>query len=158
VKRVRFGSFEADLQSGELFRGAQRVALQRQPFQLLAVLLEKSGELVTRDELRVRLWPHGTVVDFEHSLNTAVRKLRRALADSCERPVFIETLNGRGYRLRVSLEDSEAGDLRRLAVTLRDELVEDPEGEIAMLLAALFVTSEDAFRRGLAFRRRAMTR
>lgn len=93
----RFGVFELDLRSGELRREGIRVPLQEQPFKLLAFLIERAGEVVTRDELRERLWP-SEFVDFDHGLNTAVRKLRTALDDSADKPRFIETLARRGYR------------------------------------------------------------
>ena len=98
-RRVRFGPFEADLRSGELRRDGVKVRLQEQPFQVLALLLERPGEVVTRDELQSRLWPADTFVDFEHGLNTAIKKLRQALEDSAEAPRFVETLARRGYRL-----------------------------------------------------------
>jgi Tol biopolymer transport system component/DNA-binding winged helix-turn-helix (wHTH) protein len=95
---VSFGSFEADLRTGELQRNGSKVRLQEQPFQLLTVLLEKPGEIVTREELRHRLWPADTFVDFDHGLNAAVKRLRDALGDSAENPRFVETLPRRGYR------------------------------------------------------------
>jgi TolB-like protein/DNA-binding winged helix-turn-helix (wHTH) protein/Flp pilus assembly protein TadD len=100
----RFGEFEADLRARELRRGGALVALQDQPFHLLAALLEHPGELVTRDDLRVLLWSNDTFVDFDHGLNTAIRKLRDALADSAQTPRFIETLPKRGYRFLGSVE------------------------------------------------------
>ena len=93
-----FGSFEVDLASGELRRQGLKIGLQDQPFRLLALLLERAGEVVTREELRDKLWPADTFVDFDHSLNTAVRKLREALGDSAETPRYVETLARRGYR------------------------------------------------------------
>jgi DNA-binding winged helix-turn-helix (wHTH) protein len=95
---MTFGPFELDLSSGELRKGGTRVLLQEQPFRLLTTLLERPGEVVSRDELRSRLWSSGTFVDFEHGLNAAVRRLRRALNDSADSPVFVETLHRRGYR------------------------------------------------------------
>ncbi len=95
---LRFGLFEVDLKSGELRRNGSRVRLQDQPRQILLTLLERPGEVVTRDELRARLWPDDTFVDFEHSINTAVRRLRDALDDSAENPRFVETVARRGYR------------------------------------------------------------
>ncbi len=97
-QRVRFGPFEVDLHSGELFRDSIRLKLQPQPIQVLGILLEHPGELVTRDELRKRLWPEDTFVDFEQGLNTAIKKLRLALGDEAETPRYIETLPRRGYR------------------------------------------------------------
>jgi DNA-binding winged helix-turn-helix (wHTH) protein len=103
---VRFGVFEAALDTGELRRQGVRVALQEQPFQVLAMLLERPGVLVTRDELHARIWPEAVFVDFEHGLNKAVSKLRRALGDSADDPRFIETLARRGYRFVAPVEGS----------------------------------------------------
>src|SRR4026209_1587809 len=96
---VRFGAFELDLRTGELRKAGIRVNLPEQPFQVLKALLDRPGDLVTREELRQRLWPAETFVDFEHGLNAAVRRLRDALGDSADVPRFIETLPRRGYRL-----------------------------------------------------------
>lgn len=98
ASRYKFGLFEANLGSGELFRNGQKLRLQEQPFQVLVALLEKPTEVITRDELRERLWPSDTFVDFDHSLNTAINKLRDALGDGASNPRFIETLPRRGYR------------------------------------------------------------
>ena len=167
MSRVRFGAFEADLGSGELFRDGQRLALQRQPFQVLALLIARAGAVVTRDELRRALWPDGTIVDFEHSLNTAVRKVRRALGDTPEHARFVETLAGRGYRLALPVEelavnghaapcrDAQGSELRALAASLGAELVADPGGEVATLVAALFVGSEESVRSANSLRRQA---
>jgi len=95
---VRFGVFEADPQTGELRKQGRRVPLQGQPFDILMMLLEHPGELVSRVQIRERLWPEGTFVDFDHSLNTAVNKIRDVLGDSAASPRFIETLARRGYR------------------------------------------------------------
>ena len=95
---VKFGVFEVDLGSGELRRKGIKLKLQDLPFRFLALLLEEPGALVTRDDLRERLWPPETFVDFDHSINTAVNKLRESLGDTAENPVFIETLPRRGYR------------------------------------------------------------
>ena len=97
-KIVRFGAFEADLVSGELRKNGTRIRLQEQPFRILAMLLERSGEMVTREDLRNQLWPGDTFVDFDHGLNTAVNKLREALSDSATNPRFVETVARRGYR------------------------------------------------------------
>src|SRR5258707_3683988 len=96
-RRLRFGVFEADLRTGELTKQGKRLSLQGQPFRLLALLLEKPGELVTREELQDKLWPQ-TTVDFDHGLNKAISKIREALGDSAENPRFIETVARRGYR------------------------------------------------------------
>ena len=95
---LAFGVYEANLRTGELRRGGLKVKLQEKPFQILSILLERRGDLVTRDELRERLWPSDTFVDFDHGLNTAVNKLREVLGDSASNPRFIETLPRRGYR------------------------------------------------------------
>ena len=95
---VCFGEFELDLQTAELSNNSQKFTLQRQPFQVLAILLEHPGRLVTRDELKNKLWPSDTFGDFDHGLNKAVNRLREALGDSAENPRFIETLPRKGYR------------------------------------------------------------
>jgi DNA-binding winged helix-turn-helix (wHTH) protein/TolB-like protein len=109
---VRFADFEVDLRAGELRREGSRVRLQEQPFLLLAVLLESAGKVVTRDELRKRLWSADTFVDFDHRLAVAVSKLRDALQDSAEKPKFVETVGRRGYRFMGQLEspDSQCAD------------------------------------------------
>jgi DNA-binding winged helix-turn-helix (wHTH) protein/Tol biopolymer transport system component len=94
----RFGVFELDLRAGELRRNGIKVKLQEQPFQVLTELLERPGQVVTREELRNHLWPVDTYVDFDHSLNAAIRRLRDALGDSAENPTFVETVSRRGYR------------------------------------------------------------
>src|SRR5436305_3069620 len=94
----RFGVFELDLRAGELRRHGHKIKLQEQPFQVLSQLLEKPGEVITREELRNRLWPADTFVDFDHSLNAAIRRLRDALGDSADNPRFVETVARRGYR------------------------------------------------------------
>lgn len=95
---IRFGFYEVHLRAGELYRAGRKIKLQVQPFQVLAILLEHPGEVVTRENLQRRLWPADTFVDFDHSLNTAVKKLRQALSDDKNKPRFIETLPKRGYR------------------------------------------------------------
>jgi Tol biopolymer transport system component/DNA-binding winged helix-turn-helix (wHTH) protein len=97
-RMIQFGVFEVDQRAGELRRNGARVKLQEQPFQILALLLERPGDVVTREELQSRLWPADTFVDFDHSLNAAVRRLRDALGDSAENPRFVETVARRGYR------------------------------------------------------------
>jgi TolB-like protein/DNA-binding winged helix-turn-helix (wHTH) protein/Flp pilus assembly protein TadD len=96
--RIRFGAFEVDLRAGELRQKGWKVKLQEQPFQLLAMLLEHRGEVVAREDLQKTLWPGDTFVDFDHGLNKAVNKIRRALGDSADNPRFVETVGRRGYR------------------------------------------------------------
>src|SRR5271170_5079667 len=110
--RLRFGVFELDLRAGELRKHGLRVRLQEQPFQLLALLLEHPGEIVTREELQKKLWPADTFVDFDHGLNKAVSKIREALGDSAESPRFVETLARRGYRFLAEVKVSEAAPVR----------------------------------------------
>jgi len=98
AKLLRFGVFELDLDAGEVHKNGKRIRLQEQPFQVLAMLLENAGRVVTRDELRQKIWPADTFVDFDHSLNTAVNKIRDSLGDSAAGPRFVETLARRGYR------------------------------------------------------------
>src|SRR5438477_8609222 len=112
---IRFGSFEVDLRSGELRRNGLTVRLQGQPFQILAMLLEHPGELVTREDIRRRLWSADTFVDFEHSLNAAIKRLREALGESAENPVFIETLPRRGYRFLAPIQNQSARTVAALA-------------------------------------------
>ena len=106
---LRFGKFQLDLRTRELWSNGRKLALQEQPFQILAALLERPGQLVTRDELTKRLWPSDTFVDFEHSLNKAVNRLREALEDSAEHPSLIETLPRRGYRFVAPVESVPSG-------------------------------------------------
>jgi DNA-binding winged helix-turn-helix (wHTH) protein len=96
--RLRFGPFELDVSSRELWTGSRCVRLQEQPFVILQILLERRGRVVTRDELGARLWPEGTFVDFEHSLNAAIKRLRSVLGDDADNPRYVETLPRRGYR------------------------------------------------------------
>src|SRR5260370_4016957 len=106
---IRFGLFEVDTRSGELRRQGSKVNLQEQPFQALVLLLERPGEVVTREELNKRLWPENTFVDFERGLNKAINKLRTALSDDAEKPRFIETVPQRGYRFIAPLEGALPG-------------------------------------------------
>src|SRR5262249_24378119 len=109
LRRLKFGVFEANLRAGELTKRGLRIRLQEQPFQVLAMLLEKPGELVTREELQKKLSSQA-VVDFDHGLNKAINKIREALGDSAENPRFVETVARRGYRFLadVTLIDTAA--------------------------------------------------
>jgi DNA-binding winged helix-turn-helix (wHTH) protein len=109
---VRFGVFEVDLRAGELRKNGSKLKLAGQPFQVLAILLERPGELVTREELQKRLWPD-TFVDVDHNLNTAINRIREVLGDSAENPRFVETLSRRGYRF-VALSGRDDISKRRL--------------------------------------------
>jgi DNA-binding winged helix-turn-helix (wHTH) protein len=111
TKVFRFGTFEASADSGELYRAGARVRIQPQPFSVLLMLLERPGEVVTREELRQGLWPDATHGDFDQGLNIAVKKLRETLRDSAEAPRFIETLPRRGYRFLVPVTDGSSNGL-----------------------------------------------
>src|SRR5580658_7587157 len=104
AKRYRFGVFEADAATGELRRQGMRVKLNAQPFQILLMLLNRPGELITRDEISRVLWPEGTFVDYEHGVNSAVNRIREALGDTASSPRFVETLARRGYRFVAPVE------------------------------------------------------
>jgi DNA-binding winged helix-turn-helix (wHTH) protein len=95
---IRFDVFALDLHAAELYKAGRKIKLQIQPFRALTLLLERPGEVITREEFEKRLWPEDTFVDFDHSLNTAIRKLRQALGDDKKKPRFVETLPKRGYR------------------------------------------------------------
>ena len=109
VRVVRFGVFEVDLRAGEVRKNGLKVRLQEQPFAVLAMLLERPGDVVTREELQKRLWSGDTFVDFDHSLSASVNKLREALGDSADNPRFVETLPRRGYRFIAPVEGMERG-------------------------------------------------
>jgi TolB-like protein/DNA-binding winged helix-turn-helix (wHTH) protein len=115
---IRFGVYELDLRACELRKKGVRVKLQDQPCQILAVLLEHPGEIVSREELRNRLWQRDTFVDFDHSLNTAIMRLREVLGDSSENPIFIETLSRRGYRFIAPVEEltGQTGPIERASI------------------------------------------
>lgn len=110
VATVRFGEFTLRPDTGELLRGAERVRLQEKPLQVLMLLVEHAGQLVTREDLRHRLWPADTFVDFDRNLNTAVKKLRIALGDSAEQPRYVETIPRRGYRWIATRQPANAGE------------------------------------------------
>ena len=104
MRRYRFGTFEADAATGELRRQGIRIKVNVQPFQVLVMLLERPGELLTREEISRELWPEGTFVDYEHGVNSAVNRIREALGDQARNPRFIETLARRGYRFVAPVE------------------------------------------------------
>ncbi len=127
-QRVRFGEFEVDFHAGELSRCGVKIKLQRQPLQVLQLLLEQSGKLVTREELRQKIWPSDTFVDFEQGLYNAVRRLRDALEDSADKPRFIETLARRGYRF-IGTVETRPRKIESLAVLPLEDLSGAPEQE-----------------------------
>jgi len=125
---VRFGVFEVDLRVGELRKRGVKIKLQDQPFQILQILLERSGEVVTREELRGRIWPADTFVDFDQGLNNAIKRLRESLSDSPDNPRFIETVPRHGYRFIGNL-GATPGRIKSLAVLPLENLSRDPEQE-----------------------------
>jgi pentatricopeptide repeat protein len=124
-RRLSFDEFEVDLRTGELWERGSRLRLQDQPFQVLRVLLERRGEIVTRDELKQTLWLADTFVDFDDGLNTAVRKIRDALGDSAEKPRYIETIPRRGYRFMGCLSDLRSAVLSSPAEESNDSPVQE---------------------------------
>src|SRR5690349_13812377 len=101
---IGFGPYELDVRSGELRKGGTRIRLPDQPLQVLLMLLERPGEVVSREEIRSKLWLDSTVVDFDHSINAAVKRLRSALQESADKPRYVETLPRRGYRFIGQIE------------------------------------------------------
>lgn len=153
VRVIRFGSFEADLHSRELRKSGIRIKLHDQPFQILTMLLERPGELVTREEIRKRLWPDETYVNFDHGLNNAVNRLREALGDSADSPRFIETLPRRGYRFNATVHEQRESPLQDTPAAPSDTSVPASSGErkrkwrrasfawIAVAVAAILVAA-----------------
>lgn len=143
-KAFRFGAYEADPLTGELRKGGARLRLQEQPFQVLLMLLERPGELVTREEIRQRLWGAETFVDFDHSLNTAINKLRETLNDSATEPKYIETLARRGYRFIAAVERAGGASAAPAAeapasAASADALPSAPRGLVRFLLGLIQV-------------------
>jgi len=129
---VRFGTFELHEQAGELLKDGIRVRLQEQPLQILQILLEHPGKVVTREDLKKRIWPSDTFVDFDHGINNAIKRLREALADTAETPRYIETLPRRGYRFIAGIDvpvQAAPGRIQSLAVLPLENLSHDPEQE-----------------------------
>jgi eukaryotic-like serine/threonine-protein kinase len=132
-RKARFENFELDLRAGELRRDGERaVQLSEQPFRILAMLLARPGDLVTREEIRSELWPNGTVVEFEHSISAAMNRLRQALGDSPENPRYIETLARRGYRWKTPVEWVES--VLEAASPAEPELAETPSATAGNLI------------------------
>jgi len=147
-RRYRFGAFEADAATGELRRQGLRVKLNAQPFQVLLMLLERRGELITREEISRELWPDGTFVDYEHGVNSAVNRIREALGDTAASPRFVETLARRGYRFvapveRIALADSAShpspqtpAPTEQMPASIREDAASPPlDGRFARILA-----------------------
>src|SRR5579859_2559598 len=107
-QHIRFGPFELDARAGELRKHGIRIKLGQQTFQILLMLLKHPGEVVLREEIRYKLWPHDTVVEFDHSINAAIQKLRDALGESADNPRYVETLPRRGYRFIGTVEPAPA--------------------------------------------------
>ncbi|HET7841137.1 MAG TPA: protein kinase, partial [Terriglobia bacterium] len=140
---AHFGSFELDLRAGELRKHGLRIRLPEQSFQILAMLLEHPGELVAREEIQAKLWPHDTVVEFDHSINTAIRRLRDALNDSADHPRFVETLARRGYRFIASVEWAQpAPPSEEPAPAAIAELPQDGEGWIGKMVSHYQILAE----------------
>ena len=133
---VRFGVFDLDLDTGELRKGGLKARLQEQPFQVLALLVARPGELVTREELRERLWPGDTFVEFDQNLNSVIKKLREALGDGADSPRFIETLPRRGYRFIAPVEVSHDPSPRAAAQTGASGQEKQPRGRRRVVWAA----------------------
>src|SRR6202049_3074245 len=126
--RVHFGIFEVDLRTGEIWKSGRKLKLTGQPFSVLTILLERPGDVITREEFQRRLWPD-TFVDVDHNLNTAINKIRETLADSAERPRFVETLSRRGYRFIAPIQIAapqtgapSGGDTAHLVTRQRNSL------------------------------------
>src|SRR6266436_4245374 len=140
-KITRCGVFEIDLKAFELRKHGLRLKLSEQPFQILAILLEKPGEIITRDELRERLWPGDTFVDFDHGLNNAVMRLREVLGDSSDRPRFIETLPRRGYRFIAPIEEVHSAAVPALAAASQSAEPRHDLSGVGIVLAATVVNT-----------------
>lgn len=127
ARKIRFGPYEVDFRAGELFKNGRRIRLQDQPLQILAMLLEQPGGVVTREELRQRLWPTDTFVDFDHGLNNTINRLREALNDSADAPKFIETLPRRGYRFVGEVNAHISAESRASGVANSEDSIEARE-------------------------------
>jgi len=135
-RQVRTGLFEIDLASGQLHKNGRKLPLQEQPFRVLAILLERPGEVVTRQELQARLWPADTYVGFDEGLNTAIRKLRTAFGDSAGNPRFIETLPRRGYRFIAPVTETTTANglpaIANVAGIREDNAIADSEEAVSL--------------------------
>src|SRR3954466_15947925 len=131
-RRVHFGQFEMDVKTGELRKDGTKIRLQEQPLQILQILVEHPGELVAREELRNRVWPSNTFVDFDHGINNAIKRLREALGDTSETPRFIETIPRRGYRFVGAIHTAQVssqanGSIDSIAVFPLFNAASDPD-------------------------------
>src|SRR5947209_10810470 len=129
---VHFGEFELDAAAGQLYRKGAKLRLQEQPCQILQILLQRPGEVVTREELQQKIWPSDTFVDFDHGINNAIKRLREALGDTAETPLYIETFPRRGYRFIGNIEpvaQPVSGHIQSIAVLPLENLSCDPEQE-----------------------------
>jgi len=152
-RRLRFGPFSLDLRAGELYKRGKKVKVQLLPLQLLGALLEKPGEVISREELKSKLWPADTFVDFEHGLNTAIKKLRQALGDNPAKPGWIETLPKKGYRFIGRLEANCASAAKNppRATALAGKIFSVfAEGGIECVLAPVDAISRDEWQRLIA--------
>jgi cholera toxin transcriptional activator len=138
ARRYRFGVFEVDSGTGELRRKGLRVKLHSQPFQVLSMLLERPGEMLTREEICRELWPDGTFVDYEHGVNSAVNRLREALGDKASNPRFVETLARRGYRFLAPVERIGVDE-----AVVETEVAAESEQEKVGFLDRVLATPED---------------
>src|SRR5260370_13731885 len=147
---ILFGPFTAQLDSGELRGDGHKIRLQVQPFNLLVMLLERPGEVVSRDQIREKLWPADTFVDFDHSLGTAINKIRSALNDSAETPRFVETLPKRGYRFVADVHESPVAS-SNVSVVVAESAPEAPPPilptRVPATVAVLHVSPQPALSR-----------
>src|SRR5262250_1059773 len=153
-KVVRFGLFEVDLESQELRKSGIKIKIQDQPFQILALLLERPGQIVTRDEIQKRLWAGDTFVDFDLGLNSAIKKLRQTLGDESDNPRFIETLYRRGYRFLAPVQADAPASTSILPVPPRTLVDDDRRGARAGLpydQSALRLLATQNFRKPLGY-------
>jgi DNA-binding winged helix-turn-helix (wHTH) protein len=140
----RFGDYKLDVRAGELHKGSRKIRLQEQPCQILAILLQHAGEVVTREELREKLWPENTFVDFDHSLNTAIKKLRQALNDEADKPRFVETLPRRGYRFIGAKPEGEPTVERSSSSPTDFRGTQDSGAPTMDLVGAVFLVSNES--------------
>ncbi len=148
ARRYRFGVFEADAATGELRRQGTRIKLNAQPFQVLLLLIERAGQLLTREEISRELWPDGTFVDYEHGVNSAVNRIREALGDTASNPRFVETLARRGYRFvapveRINLDEDPRVPVSKLASPVSKEQSPVPAKPETKLLSRILASPED---------------